>query len=71
MAIFKIEQPGKPVKWIKDIDRENHTLEFTEDSAQAYDRDGCFYPKAELGYIKFHFGEQYPEVEYCTIDGEY
>ena len=52
MAVFKIEEPGKPVKWVKDIDKVNQKITFTTDESEAYVRDGGFYPNAELQFIK-------------------
>jgi hypothetical protein len=68
MATFKIEQEGKPTKWVKFIDRANQKIEFTENQDEAYDREGGFYPKAELQYIKHYFMEEHPELEYCVLD---
>ncbi len=69
MAKFKIEQEGKPTKWVKCIDRANQKIEFTTDVSEAYERDGGFYPKAELQYIKHYFMEEYPELENCVVEG--
>lgn len=70
MAKFKIEEPGKADKWVKNIDRVNQAIEFTTDEAEAYVRDGGFYPGAELNYIKHYFMEEHPELEYCkVVDG--
>ena len=69
MAIFKIEQEGKPTKWVKNIDKVNQKIEFTTNEAEAYVRDGAFYPKAELGFIKHYFMDEYPELEHCVVVG--
>lgn len=71
MGRFKIEEPGKRTKWVKNIDKVNETLEFTENEREAYYRDGDFYTKSELDFIKFHFKDKYPEVEYAKVSGSY
>ena len=35
MAKFKIEQPGKPTKWVKNIDKVNQKIEFTTNEDEA------------------------------------
>ena len=70
MAKFKIEESGKPTKWVKNIDKVNQKIEFTENESEAYVRDGGFYPKAELGFIKHYFMEEYPELENCVLVGD-
>jgi hypothetical protein len=71
MARFKIEQEGKPTKWVKFIDKVNQKIEFTNDEDEAYDREGGFYPMAELQFIKHYFMDEFPELEYCKLDDEY
>lgn len=71
MGRFKIEEPGKRAKFIKNIDKVNETLEFTEKESEAYYRDGDFYTRSELDFIKFHFKDKYPEVEYARVCGCY
>lgn len=68
MAYFKISQPNKPTKWIKSIDRANGTLEFSEDRNGCFQQDSGFFADSEAAYLKFHFKEAYPEIEYMTID---
>jgi hypothetical protein len=70
MAKFKIEQEGQPTKWVKNIDKVNQKIEFTTNEDEAYDREGGFYPEAELKFIKYYFMEEHPELEYCVLDGE-
>jgi hypothetical protein len=70
MATFKIEQDGMPTKWVKNIDKVNQTIEFTTDPSEAYDREGGFYPRAELEYIKHYFMEEHPELKECVLDGD-
>lgn len=71
MARFIIEEPGKPVKWVKDIDKANQAISFTTNEAEAYQRDGGFYPKAECEYIKHYFKEEYPELQYVHPDSDW
>lgn len=68
MAKFKIEQIGKKTKWVKNIDKPNQIIEFTTNEAEAYDREGGFYPNAELQYIKHYFMDEHPELKYCVVD---
>lgn len=69
MGKFKIDEPGKHTKWVKRIDKVNETLEFTENESEAYYRDGGFYTKSELDFIKFHFKKKYPEVAFMRATG--
>jgi hypothetical protein len=72
MAFFRIDEPNKPTKWIKDVDRANGTLEFTEDRDDSdFERDSGFFADSELDYLKFHFTDEYPEMKYCTVDNDY
>ena len=72
MAYFKIEQPNQPPKWIKSIDRANCTLEFTtERTNDCFQQDSGFFADSELAYLKFHFTEAYPELQYMTIDNDW
>lgn len=68
MAYFKITQPNQPPKWIKSIDRANGTLEFSTDRDGCFQQDSGFFADSEAAYLKFHFTEAYPELEYMTID---
>jgi hypothetical protein len=71
MAYFKIEEPNKPVKWIKKVNGENGTLEFTEKKDDAYYQDSGFFADSEKGFLEFHFMDSYPELQYMTIDNGY
>ena len=71
MAYFKIEQPNQPTKWIKSIDRANGTLEFSETRDGCFQQDSGFYANSEFAYLKFHFMEAYPELEYLSVDCSY
>jgi hypothetical protein len=55
---------------VNNIDKVNQKIEFTENESEAYVRDGGFYPKAELGFIKHYFMEEYPELEDCVVTGD-
>jgi len=69
MGRFKIAEPNGKVKWVKKIDKVNQELEFTERESEAYYRDGSFFTKSELDFIKFHFKKKYPEVAYAVATG--
>jgi len=71
MAYFKISEPGHPIKYIKEIDRANGTLEFSEDKKGCFQQDSGFFADSEFSYLMFHFKEAYPELEYMTIDNDY
>ena len=71
MAYFKIQEPNKPVKYIKNIDRANGALEFSEKKDGCFQQDSGFYADSEFAYLKFHFTEAYPELEYMTIDNDW
>lgn len=71
MAYFKIEQPNQPTKWIKSIDRANGTLEFSTERDGCFQQDSGFFADSEFAYLKFHFTEAYPELEYMTIDTQW
>lgn len=68
MAYFKIEEPDKPVKWIKKVNGADGTLEFTDNINDAYYQDSGFFADSEKGFIEFHFMEKYPEIKYMTLD---
>lgn len=70
MSYIVIHKNGQPDKYIKSIDRVNKTLEFTANSSEALNKSGGFYIEAEIDYLKFHFKEQYPEVQYAKPDYE-
>ena len=63
MGRFKLNKPNGDVLWVKSIDKVNETLEFTPNKEEAYYRDGDFYTRSELDFIKFHFKDKYPEVK--------
>ena len=71
MAYFKIDEPGHPTKYIKNIDRANGTLEFSEDRNGCFQQDSGFFADSEFAYLKFHFTEAYPELQYMSIDNGY
>ena len=71
MAYFKIQEPNKPVKYIKNIDRANGTLEFSENRDGCFQQESGFYADSEFAYLKFHFTEAYPELQYMTIDNDW
>ena len=68
MAYFKISEPNKPIKWIKDVDSANGTLTFQKSRDGAHFEDEGFFAESEMDYIKFHFKEKYPELGLiCTF----
>jgi len=71
MAFFKINEPNKPAKWIKSIDRANGKLEFSQNREECFQQDGGFFANSEAAYLKFHFMEEYPELKYMEIDESY
>ena len=71
MAFFKINEPNKPIKWIKNVDRVHGTLEFSLCRDDCYQQDSGFFADSELEYLNFHFKKKYPELEYMTIDTDY
>jgi hypothetical protein len=71
MAYFKIQEPNQPTKWIKSIDRANGTLEFSTERDGCFQQDSGFFADSEFAYLKFHFTEAYPELEYMTIDTQW
>lgn len=68
MAYFKIKQPNQPPVWIKNIDRANGTLEFSTNRKGCFQQDSGFFADSEFAYLKFHFTEAYPQLEYMSID---
>ena len=71
MAYFKIAEPGKAIKYIKEIDRANGTLEFSENRDGCFQQDSGFFADSEFAYLMFHFKEAYPELQYMTIDDKW
>ena len=71
MAYFKISEPNKPTKWIKEVDGANGTITFQNNKDGAYYEDEGFFADSEFDYIKHHFTEKYPELKYMTIDSSY
>lgn len=65
MSYIVIHKNGQPDKYIKSIDRVNKTLEFTANTSEALHKPCGFYIEAEIDYLKFHFKEQYPEIQYA------
>ena len=66
MAYFKISEPNKPIKYIKDVNHEEETLTFQPNCDGAYYKDRGFYATAEYDFLMYHFKEKYPELEYMT-----
>ena len=71
MAYFKITEPNKPSKWIKEVDGANGTLTFQDEREGAHCEDEGFFADSEFDYIKHHFTEKYPELEYMHIDSSW
>lgn len=69
MPIFKIKEPNKEVKYIKnDKYKLTGVIEFTNIPSEAYRRNGEYYAKQELKSLKFHFEDVYPELQYATTE---
>ena len=47
--------------YLQEIDYKNQKLKFTKDENKAYIREGGFYSKSELNFIKRHFSNKYPK----------
>lgn len=71
MAYFKILEPNKEAKYIKDVDRQNEELTFSTNRDGCYQEDEGFYADSAFDFLKFHFTEKYPELEYMTIVNSY
>lgn len=71
MAYFKIAEPNKEVKYIKEVDRQNETLVFSDKRNDCYREDEGFFADSAFDYLKFHFTEKYPELEWMSIDTKY
>lgn len=71
MSTIKINQPGKPAKWVKEINKLDGTVTFTTDKNEAYVRDGSFYCKSEIKTLKnpiMYDQEKYPELQFAVLD---
>lgn len=71
MAYFKITEPNKPSKWIKEVDGANGTITFQDEREGAHYEDDGFFADSEFEYLKHHFTEKYPELEYMHIDSSW
>jgi hypothetical protein len=71
MAYFRIDEPNKPTKYIKNVDGANTTLEFTDTTDGAFFKDEGFFADSEKEFLMFHFKEKYPELQYMTIYNGY
>lgn len=73
MPTIKIKEPGKPDKWIKEINKLDGTITFTTNKSEAYVRDGSFYCQSEIKTLKAknppqYDHELYPELDYAVMD---
>ena len=74
MCTIKIEEPGKAVKWVKEIDKLTGEVTFTDNKREAYVRDGSFYCNSEVKTLKnpmMYDHEKYPELQYAKTDTDY
>jgi len=71
MAYFRIDEPNKDRKWIKSVDNENGTLEFSNSRSGSYSRSDGIIANSELQRLKFHFIEKYPELQYLVKDSSW
>lgn len=63
--------PGKPVMWVKEINKLDGTVSFTQNKSEAYVREGSFYCNSEIKTLKnpiMYDQEKYPELQYATMD---
>ena len=71
----KIEIRGSRDKhdgmFIKDIDKTNTKLTFTKNVDEAYERPSGFYVESEIDFLKFHFKDEYPCVEFAREYNRY
>lgn len=71
MSTIKIIMPGKPVMWVKEINKLDGTVSFTQNKSEAYVREGSFYCNSEIKTLKnpiMYDQEKYPELQYATMD---
>jgi hypothetical protein len=71
MPAIKISMPGKPVMWVKEINKLDGTVTFTKNKSEAYVRDGSFYCNSEIKTLKnpiMYDQEKYPELQYASMD---
>lgn len=76
MSRIKIEEPGKPVKWVKEINKLDGIVTFTTNRDEAYNKRSGFYCQSEIKTLKATNPEQYdhtlyPELKYAVIDEGY
>lgn len=71
MSKFRIDEPNKPTKWVKSVDNQNGTLEFSTTRSGCYERSGGIIADSEGQRLKFLFKEQYPEMEYLKVDNDW
>ena len=64
MVYFEIKEPNKDVKYIKNINGAEGTIEFQASAEGAYCKDEGFWADSEYEFIMFHFKKKYPELEY-------
>lgn len=71
MSRIKINMPGRPVMWVKEINKLDGTVSFTQNKSEAYVRDGSFYCNSEIKTLKnpiMYDQEKYPELQYASLD---
>lgn len=74
MSRIKINEPGKPVKWVKTIGKLDGVIEFTTDRSEAYNKRSGFYCESEIKTLKnpmMYDHEKYPELVYAVMDDSY
>ena len=64
IMIYKISEPNKPTKWIKEVNEHDGTLTFQDHRDGAYCRSSGIIGNSTYDYLKFHFTEMYPELKY-------
>lgn len=53
-------------KYIKNIDKVNQKIEFTNNSSEAYTRESGFYVDSEIEFLQFYFKDEYPCIKYAV-----
>ena len=69
--VYKIEEPNKQPKYIATVNEANTTLTFTTSESSAYQRYDGIIGNSTFDYLKFHFMEKYPELQYMTKINSY
>lgn len=66
MALIKIAEPNKKVKYYAGIDQQTEELKFTEKASEAKHISSGFWLDSEFDWVMFHFKDKYPELQYAS-----